>query len=94
MSPNGLLSWSAMLHAFRALGGVAENIRVTLRMPAAPSNSALVVGDPLTDLTQASDEAVGVAQALAVAPLLGAAANIKAVREATRGKVLKVILVL
>lgn len=64
--------------------GVAENLRATLRMPAAPSDSALVVGDPLKDLTQASDEAANVAQALAVAPLLGAAANIKTVREGFR----------
>jgi hypothetical protein len=61
--------------------GVAENVRVSLRMPAAPSKPALVVGDPLRDLEDASDEAVNVAQALSVEPLLGPAASIKAVRD-------------
>ncbi len=61
--------------------GVADNVRVSLRMPAAPSKPALVVGDPLRDLESASDEAVNVAKVLSVEPLLGPAANIEAVRE-------------
>jgi hypothetical protein len=81
--------WHVLRDAAKEFGiqdeyGLAENIRVTWRMPAGPSKGALVVGDPSRDLAQASDEAANVAQALVATPLLGGAANIKAVREGFR----------
>jgi CHAT domain len=60
---------------------LAENLRVSLRMPAAPSQPALVVGNPTADLTDADNEAVQVAKALGVQPLLGPAASMVAVRD-------------
>lgn len=79
-------AWHELRNAAQHFGiqddaSVAENVRVSLRMPAAPSRTALVVGDPLADLDDAHNEAVRVAQTLSVKPLLGPAATIAAVRE-------------
>jgi hypothetical protein len=62
----------------------SENIIVELPMPTAPTKNALVVGDPSKDLAHASEEAVEVARALGVEPLLEENANITAVREGFR----------
>jgi hypothetical protein len=87
--PSGGEDWHVVRDVAEHFGitdeyGVAENLRAAFRVPTVPRKPALVVGDPLNDLTQASNEAVKVAQALKVEPLLSAAANINAVREGFR----------
>lgn len=63
---------------------VAESVRVGMPLPTAPTRQAAIVGDPLADLTEASDEAVVLGRMFEVEPLTRERANRKSVREAFR----------
>jgi tetratricopeptide (TPR) repeat protein len=58
---------------------VLDSVRMTIRVPAAPTAPPLVIGDPKGDLAAASDEAAEVARILGVTPLVGADATVQAV---------------
>ena len=68
--------------------GVADGVRTMLRLPAIPTQSAVVVGDPATNLQSASCEVVDVAEILGVEPLTGPAATVAAVRDGLRAATL------